>query len=274
MKYILYICLLSLFFSSATADVYMDIGGAISSTSEIFNANGKIDQERYLILNGVPISSVASSTNMTPLDAINEVYKAKLQEYNSLRSVANKPISENESEPIVVVNEEWSAIFKINSKEMINSSNLDQVEYDGNSHNQNYIVFAKKSVNNKSIVHELKFNNAMDVFRMFLADDKDVECNVTVDINRYPASRRKFCMTEITNEKIISQIVIYEGYGNPSVRISHYKDELKSQNYNLESIINSSHDRSILFAKSNDSNITVFTYKSQDKVLDILQSQF
>ena len=273
-KKIVYAFLFCLAFENVAADVYMDIGSSLNSTVELFGANGNTGQERYIILNGVPITFTKSNTNLSHLEAIDEVYKFKMQEHTSVQTVADSKKWGDESEPIVIINDEWSAIFKINSKEMFDSNSKVQFEATNNTLNQNYIIFARNSINNKSIVHELKFNQAMDIFKMFLSENEDVDCDVKTTVDRYPSSRRTFCITELTNEKIISQVVIYEGYGIPSVRISHYQKELESQNYHLEAVNTSSHDRSILFAKNDITNITVFTYKSQNKVLDILQSQY
>ena len=79
-----------------------------SCTIDLFGANGNTGQERYIILNGVPITFTTSNTNLSPLEAIDEVYKFKIQEHTSVQAAADSKKWGNEAEPIVIINDEWS----------------------------------------------------------------------------------------------------------------------------------------------------------------------
>ncbi|MDH3609710.1 MAG: hypothetical protein OEQ24_10780 [Gammaproteobacteria bacterium] len=256
------------------ADVYMDMGDSLFSATQLFQSNGNENRERYIVMNGTPITTRVSKINKSPLDVIDEIYKIKIQEYHSIHALNTNSRQQSTIPPFVLINEDWSAIFKIDTNQIM-KENENNIENSDNVNGiDNYIVLARKNAGDHSYVYELKFDHALDIFNVLLEQEGDVECSNDEIINRYPTSRRKFCLTELTSEKVISNIIIYEGNGDPAMRMVHYKEELDRLNYQLEALNNISTDRSILFAKNGNKNLTIFTYRSEEKVLDILQSQY
>lgn len=251
---------------SVDADIYIDFSDTLISTSELLGANGDRSKERYIILNGVPITTKIYNINLKHNHAIEKLsneankvdYKAGMDDNNSMLLGL---------EPTVVVTKNWSAIYKIN---------LEQFSSDKLRKNTvgNYITLAKKISLNQSMIIELVFEDANDMKKLLFDVEEEVKCEEVLNIQRFPASRRKFCLTEVTSEKISSQIIIFEGGGNPGVRINHYNNELAELGYRTDVIDRNSSDKSILFASNNFSNTTIFTYKSNNKVLDIIQSHF
>ena len=260
-------------FGAANAEVYMNLGNSLFTTAQILGANKDQSRDRYIILNGTPITTNSFKIKVEHEDAIYEIYKNKVN-VSELDEVNESKLPGIGSEPIVVVNDEWSAIFNINSDGLSDNQESMNLQLIPNVNSENYIILVRNSANNNSIVHELKFNQAKDMRDLLFKQDDDVLCNEKLNIHRYPSSRRKFCMTELTNEKIISQVIIYEGFGDPVTRISHYQDELVNLEYKLDSVDKSSSDQAILFASNKYSNITVFTYRSENKILDVIQSHF
>ncbi len=258
---ILFACIILMRADIVKADVYMDFSESLLSTASLLNANTSDSQDRHIILNGVPLTTRIYKVNIKHNRAIENVtnYFHKPKHYEK---VTQDEISQILSEPTVVVTKEWSALYNINLDDAHARSDV------------NFITFAKKISHNESQIFELKFDNAEDMKDLLFKMQGDVTCNEVFSIQRIPNSRRKFCLTELTESKILFQIVIYEGKGNPVNRANHYQIELLNQDYRLDMIDTQSHDRAIIFASNEISRTTIFTYKMSNKVLDVVQFQF
>ena len=262
----LYIFAHFFFYNSVYADVYLDFTNTLLSTADILNAQENQARERYIVLNGVPITTHIYHVNLNHKVAIEKVSSEILKNHN--KKVQNS--SNRITPPVAIQNENWSIVYNISLNDTgIEDSNINSIKQ-----KNNYITLAKKVVDNKSMMFDLTFRNVKDMKDLLFSMQEDVGCNEKLAINRYPYSRRKFCLTELTNERVVSQIVIFEGIGNPASRLSHYENELKLLNYDLDLVDKQSSRNSILFASSKLSNTTVFTYKSNNKTLDVIQSQF
>ncbi len=250
--------------NNANADVYMDFTNTLLSTSELLGADQNQSRERYIVLNGTPITTRIYQVNLNHQDAIKKLSIELLKNHN--KNILEEKYTS--STPAATVTEDWSVIYGIDL------SQLGKVVTEKELLNNNYIMLAKKISSNKSMVFDLQFKSVKDMKNLLFTIHEDVGCDEKLAIARYPASRRKFCLTELTSEKVISQVVIYEGLGNPATRISHYQNQLADLNYQFDVVDKQSSNKSILFAANKYSSITVFTYKSKNKVLDVIQSQF
>ncbi len=252
------------------ADIYMDLDTRFQSIAQLLG-NSDVS-ERYLVMNGVPVRTKIYLSRLVPDEIIDTVYKRKYQDIVSGRDLAN-----DLSEPIIISNQNIATILSINLNELLNNDgeqNRHLTAID-TSHEENYVVMASKINDNNSRVFELKFNSIFDIAKLLLDNGSDVECNEKLNLERYPSSRRIFCLTEITSDQTKSQTIIYEGQGNKHSRLAHYQNELDSMNYNIDAAGNGSdNDASIFFASNKYSQVTVFTYLSKNKTLDIIQSKF
>lgn len=252
-----------LIFNSASADVYMDFTNTLLSTAELLGADESQSSERFIILNGVPITTKIYQVNLNHQVAIEKLSNELLKKHNN-----NLEQKESIVPPAAMATEDWSAVYNLSLNQL--EREVSENEY----LNSNYITLAKEIAVNKSLIVDLKFENVSDMKNILFTMHEDVGCNEKLTIKRYPASRRKFCLTELTSEKVISQVVIFEGLGDPVKRITHYQNELANLDYRFDVVDKQASNKSILFAASEFSNTTIFTYKSNNKVLDVIQSQF
>lgn len=273
-KYVNYKCLACVLLvvvcsaiNNVKADIYMDFTDTLLSTSELLGANSKQSRQRYIILNGVPITTSIYKVNFKHNRAIEKI--SNTLDINNIKtehnSNKNQPFS---LEPTVIVTKDWSAIYSVKLE------NDELVALDKKRVGENYVTLAKKLSSNQSMMVELVFENANDMKNLLFSREEDVKCDEILNMQRYPNSRRKFCLTEITRDKIVSQIVIFEGYGDPVTRVTHYQNELSDLDYQLDAVDKESSDKAILFASNDLSNTTIFTYKSNNKVLDVIQVDF